>query len=160
MSDKILLVGDDHLEPSDEFKAKLKAFDPDLCVSWSRTKHRFVIEQCVEHCSATSEHTHLCRKVYVWMVQDEDKCMTPLGEHVFDKLKQMRANTESFGGATERGLRNFKQYTDGIDEERKAKEEAAMREVARLNSLDNRVQNQQGAHADYAARPATESLSS
>ena len=140
MPDKILLVGDDHLEPSEEFKAKLKAFDPDLCVSWSRTKHRFVIEQCVEHNAPTAEHNHLCRKSYVWMVQDEEKTMMPLCDKVFDKLRQMRANTESFGGPTERGLHNFKLYTDGIDEERKQKGAAAMREIARLNSLDNRVQ--------------------
>ncbi len=138
--DSIMMVGDDTPSISEQFVDRLKSFDPDLCVSWSASRHRFVIEQCVEHLAPTAVHTHLCRKIYVWMVQDDDKCMLPLGDHVFDKLKKMAANVESFGGPTPRGLRNFIDYGNKFDEERKAKEAAAMREVARLNSLDNRVQ--------------------
>lgn len=138
--DSILMVGDSTPTISSDFVAKLKAFDPDLFVSWSPSRRRFVIEQCTQHLSHSAEHNHLCRKSYVWMVQDEEKSMLPLGEHVFDHLKKMRANTESFGGPTERGLRNFRDYTGKLSIELKEKADRDMREVARLNSLDNKIQ--------------------
>ena len=66
--------------------------------------------------------------------------MLPLGDHVFDKLRQMRSNTEPFGGANERGLKNFREYTDRVDQEMCQKSHDPMREVARLNSIDHQIQ--------------------
>ena len=107
MPDRIIMVGNDRPNISEDFLKKLKAFDPDLCVSWLPTPHRFIIEQCVAHDHSRSGHSRLCRKSYVWMVQDEEKSMMP---------------------------------PDSLYTERKTKEEASMREVARLNSLDNKIQ--------------------
>lgn len=111
------------------FNRKLQELDPDLWVvwhhppTWPATRSGvWKIEQCIKHNggyrgNGKPEHTHVCQRIYVLMVQDEDGTPQPLGEHVLNKLREMRANSESFGGQTPRGLQNFIRNSNNIDQE-------------------------------------------
>jgi hypothetical protein len=139
--DLVTIVGDDGIRtPDPVFTAKLAKFDSSLFVFWNKMRRRWVIAQCISHRSAACEHTVRCKHSIVWMVQSPEKTMLGLGDHVFEKLRQMQLETEKFGGPTERGLRNYREHCESVQQELKNKEAEKMREVARLNSLDHRVQ--------------------
>lgn len=74
------------------------------------------------------------------MAQDEDGTPMPLGEWVFAKLRQMRANWERLGGDTERGVRNALAESDRIEQELESKREADREDMIRYNRKDKRVQ--------------------
>lgn len=139
-------------QPSD-FERRLQTFDKDLLILWHKPPHWkksrpgvWKIEQCIEHlsgkfrASGMPEHTHVCRRIYVTVVQDEDGTPMPLGDHVLDKLKAMRANSESFGGETARGLTNFIRHSESIDQELESKRAAAREDTMRHNRKFNRRQ--------------------
>lgn len=146
--DRILLVGEGGCPNPDEgFIQRLLSFDKDLTVGWNKLKNRWVIEQCIEHHGGYgSRHSYLCRRAYVWLVQDEDGDMMPLCERVMSKLREMRAYSESFGGQTERGLRNFKQYTDSVETELRAERERKMHAVMQEAARDGKRQLEQVRH--------------
>jgi len=147
----IQVMGDATPNFPEDFNCRLQQFDKDLLVSWHhpptwpRTRPGvWKIEQCVEHhggfrLNGYPEHTHTCRRIYVLMVQDEDGRPVPLGEHVFEKLRAMRANVESYGGPTERGLRNFRAHSDAIDRELEEKRQRSTEDLLEHNRRDHRV---------------------
>jgi hypothetical protein len=148
----IILVGDQTPSHPDSFERQLQAYDRDLVVVWHKPPHWpkkkpgvWKIEQCVRHIGGFHEdgrpkHTHVCQRTYVLMVQDDDGTPIPLGEHVIEKLKAMRAYSEKFGGETERGLRNFVKDSNNIDAELEARREAARLDMLAHNRKFNRRQ--------------------
>lgn len=146
----IILVGDQTPTHPAEFERKLQAFDQDLAVVWHKPPHWrqsrsgvWKIEQCVGHLSGEfhadgrPKHTHLCMRAYVTCVQDEDGTPMPLGDHVFEKLRMMRANSESFGGETERGLSNWIRQSRAIDDELESKRAREREDVMAYNQKFN-----------------------
>ena len=134
----------------EDFNRRLQSFDRDLWITWHKSPFsnkpgRWKIEMCVRHnggfrANGAPEHSHVCNRTYVTMVEDEEGTPLPLGEHVLDKLREMRANSESYGGQTERGLRNFVRASDNLDQELEAKREMAREDIKRYNRKDKRVQ--------------------
>jgi len=148
----IILVGSQIPAHPEEFERKLQAYDKDLLVvwhkppTWKRSRPGvWKIEMCVAHHSGLShsdgrpKHTHVCQRSYVMMVQDEQGTPLPLGDHVIEKLRSMRAYSESFGGQTERGLKNFIQHSDAIDAELENKRAVAREDIMQHNRRFNRV---------------------
>ena len=91
-----------------EFLTRLATFDPTLYVEYNPKRHRWVIEQCVEHFAAGTAHTHICRRIYVWLVQDPDGNYLSLdhADRIFEELA--RRDTQRAGYApTPEGLKKF-----------------------------------------------------
>jgi hypothetical protein len=142
MSDRIILLNDDGVRtPDASFVSRLRAFDRDLCVSWSPMKRRWVIEQCIEH-KGGEMHTNLCRKIYVWLCQDPEGDMVPLGDYVMNHLGEMRANSEKWGEGAQ-GLENFKRHVRNLDQSLKETRERKIQEINRDNAKDNKRQLEQ-----------------
>lgn len=149
---RIEVLGDQTPSFPEDFNRRLQAFDKDLLVAWHLPPHmrhkpgRWKIEMCVQHHAGELwpdgriKHSHLCQRVYVWMVQDDEGTPLPLGDHVLDKLREMRAYSESFGGQTERGRRNFIEHSNQLDQELAAKREAAAEDVREHNRRFNSPQ--------------------
>jgi len=148
----IILVGEQTPTPPEEFERKLQQYDRDLIVAWHKppTWKRsrpgvWKIEQCVRHLSGLlhpdgrPKHTHVCQRSYVMLVTDEQGSPLPLGEHVIEKLRAMRAYSESFGGETERGLKNFIRNSDAIDAELENRRAVAAEGIMQHNRKYNRV---------------------
>ncbi len=150
----IVLVGDETPSFPEDFARRLRAFDPDLLLWWYKPPHWprkkpgvWQVQMCVRHVAAEAawpdghpKHSHVCDRRYVLQCQDEDGTPKPLGEWIFEKLREMRAYSESFGGETERGLKNFIEHSNRMDAELEAKREAERQDVMRHNAADNRVQ--------------------
>lgn len=149
---RIEVLGDQTPSFSEDFNRRLQALDQDLIVAWHLPPHmrhkpgRWKIEMCVRHHpgelwpDGRLKHSHLCDRSYVWMVQDDEGTPLPLGDHVLDKLRAMRAYSESFGGQTERGRRNFIEHSNSIDANLATKREEASADVVEHNRRSNRVQ--------------------
>jgi hypothetical protein len=89
----ILVIGDDNPSHPEDFERKLQAYDKDLIIAWHRPDHWkkrrrpgcWKIEQCIRHnggfrmTSGVPKHTHICSRVYVMMVQDEQGSPHPAG---------------------------------------------------------------------------------
>lgn len=142
----IMMIGDDVPSHPEDFERRLQAYDKDLVISWHRPDHWkkrrrpgvWKIEQCVRHfgqlhADGRPKHTHVCSRVYVMMVQDEQGSPMPLGDHVMEKLRMMRTVSESYGGQTERGLKNFVHTSNAIDQALEDKREKARRDVIEHN---------------------------
>ncbi len=136
---RIVIVGESTPSEPVEFKARLRRFDASLTVSWNRLRRRWVIEQCVEHLSPTREHTHICRRVYVWLVQGDAGEMLPLGEHVFAKLAAMDTWRQGYGPEPKH-LERWRRDRADEDEKAREKQEEKMAEVVREASRDARGQ--------------------
>jgi hypothetical protein len=117
--DQITLVTDDFSGPkvSEKFFYDLKQYDPTLLVRWNSRKMRFVVEQCTHHHAPTAEHSHLCERIYVFLVQDDDGCMMSLGGQVLEKIKARDVTKAGYGP---NDLRRF--LFDASEPERKARE--------------------------------------
>jgi hypothetical protein len=63
-----------------------------------------------------------------------------LGDWLFTKLREMRANWEARGGDTERGIRNALAESDALDQELAQKRELAEADMLAHNRKDKRVQ--------------------
>lgn len=148
----IVVLGEsDPTFPAD-FQRKLQDFDPELLVSWHRPPHWprsrrgvWKVERCTKHwggfdLSGRPKHSHICERVYVLMAQDADGTPMPLGEWVFEKLREMRQNWERLGGNTERGIRNALAESNAIEQSLEAKREAARQDVKEYNRKFNKVQ--------------------
>jgi hypothetical protein len=146
----IQIVGNAIPSVPEDFQRRLQSFDPDLYVVWHQSPFvkqagRWKIERCVRHhagfdLSGRPLHTHICERVYILMCQDEEGTPKPLGDWVFAKLREMRANWEALGGDTERAVKNAIAISNNIDQEREAKREADTQEMIRYNRKDKRVQ--------------------
>jgi len=122
---------------SDAFRERLRQLDPDLCVAWNYVKKRFVIEQCVKHLSGTAEHSHVCDRNYVLMVQDEDGCMMSLGEKVIEMVKARDVSRLGYGP---NDLARFQTDIKAAAKEEIKRREEAGESVIRYASRHNRRQ--------------------
>ena len=97
--DKITLVTDDFSGPRvpEKFLFQLRSYDPSLLVQWNYKKMRFVIEQCTQHLAPTQEHTHICARIYVLLVQDPEGGMMSLGDSVIEQLKARDVTKAGYG---------------------------------------------------------------
>lgn len=145
------MVGQSTPDFPEEFNRRLQAFDRDLWIQWHKPPFnpkyagRWKILMCFEHCGdwwpdGRPKHSHVCRVTYVTMVQDDEGTPLPLGEHVLNKLREMRANSDSYGGQTERGLRNFIQASNNLDEELEQKRDQMREDVKHYNRRYHRIQ--------------------
>lgn len=136
---RILVPGQTGESPAipDGFRERLRALDPDLCVAWNYVKKRFVIEQCVKHLSGTAEHTHVCDRLYVLMVQDEDGCMMPLGEKVIEMVKARDVARLGYGP---NDLSRFQRDIKAAAKQEIERRQEAGAEVIRYGSRHNRRQ--------------------
>lgn len=141
----IAVVGDSIPSVPEDFQKRLRAFDPDLYVVWHKSPHtrqpgRWKIERCTRHRPDGGPHSHICVRVYILMCQDDEGTPKPLGDWVFEKLREMRANWEALGGDTERGVRNALALSNGIDQALEAKRDADSEDVKIHNSRSNKRQ--------------------
>lgn len=149
----IFLLGDQTPTFPETFQRKLQLFDPDLLITWHRPphwpKHRYgvwKIERCIRHFGRGFEitgrplHDHTCERVYILMCQDEDGTPKPLGDWIFEKLREMRHNWEALGGDSEQGVTNALRASDQIERDMTEKREAASLDVKEHNRKDKRLQ--------------------
>lgn len=126
-----------------EFLRNLKSFDTDLFVLWSPIRQRYFIHQCTEHVTqgvpVNNGHSQLCRSSYVLACQDVDGAMVPLNDRVLNTLRKMRATSETFGGQTERGLQNYKQYSRNVGKEIEEKRETDLQDTVKHAHKSNRI---------------------
>lgn len=96
---RIVLPGEQTEAPAipESFREMLRKYDPDLLISWNTFRKRFVIEQCVQHLSGRPEHTHICRRNYVVIVQDGEGSMVPLGEGVIQMIAERDNQRRGYG---------------------------------------------------------------
>ena len=155
------VIGEQTPSFPDDFNRRLQAFDRDLWITWHLPPNlrqkpgRWKIEMCSRHHADSwpdgrPRHSHLCQRVYVMVVQDEDGTPLPLGEHVLTRLHEMRAYSETFGGETERGRDNFIRHSNTVDEQLAAQREAKSEDIKRHNQRLNR--RQLNRMADLVAR--------
>lgn len=120
--------------PPTEFLKRLEAFDPTLTVVWNTRKGCWVIEQCIEHLAAGRAHTHLCRRIYVWlmpqgMVLENDAA-------IFEELARRDTRRAGYEPGP-KGLEAFKADMEYLRQRDEAKREAALVELPRLARKDN-----------------------
>lgn len=145
----IHVVGDQIPSVPTDFQRRLSKFDSDLYVVWhkspfTRQPGRWKIERCIKHNGRFENglpvHDHICVRTYIVMCQDEEGDPVPLGEWVFEKLREMRQNWERLGGDSERGIQNAVAHSDAIQESLDQKREAARDDMIEYNRKDKRVQ--------------------
>jgi hypothetical protein len=143
----IVVMGESTPSFPEDFQKRLQAFDSSLLIVWHKPphwpRHRrgvWKIERCVQHRPDGGPHNHVCNRVYILMCQDSDGTPMPLGEWIFEKLREMRHNWEAMGGDTERGVRNALADSNRIEQEMEAKREAASEDMIHYNRKDKRVQ--------------------
>lgn len=142
---RIVLPGEETEAPAvpDSFREMLRKYDPDLFVTWNTARKRFVIEQCVRHLSGRPEHTHLCQRNYVVIVQDDEGCMVSLGEKVIQMIAERDNARKGFGpGDLERFLAERRNERDSLLEKVHAKGSDSIRHATR----DGRRQLLKAAH--------------
>jgi hypothetical protein len=137
--DKITLVTDDFSGPkvSEKFLADLKRYDSTLLVRWNYKKMRFVIEQCIRHHAPTAEHSHICERIYVLLVQDSDGGMMALHSGVIEQIKARDVTQAGYGP---NDVHKF--IADANEIERKAREkiDRDQSDAVRHCSRDGRAQ--------------------
>lgn len=148
----IIVLGESEPNFPEDFQRRLQDFDRDLLITWHRPPHWprsrrgvWKVERCATHhggfdFQGRPKHSHVCQRFYVLMAQDEEGTPMPLGEWVFEKLREMRQNWERLGGNTERGVRNALAESDAIEKELEAKREAATRDMIEYNRKDKKRQ--------------------
>jgi hypothetical protein len=145
----ILVVGEDTPSVPESFQRRLASFDPDLYLVWHKSPHsskpgRWKIERCTRHLGGFRNgipvHDHTCVRVPILMVEDEERVPLPLGEYVFTRLREMRANWEALGGNTERGVQRAISISNALDQKLDEKREAARADVMQYNRKNNRAQ--------------------
>lgn len=133
----IHVVGDAAPSVPDWFRTRLAHYDPTLLLAWNGRKRKWVIEQCVRHHAPAAAHSHVCERIYVWMVQDAQGDPMPLGEHVLEKLAAIDLQRQGFGPEDrEKFIRRLNQ--EQLELERKR--EAEIASMMRHNRLYHRVQ--------------------
>jgi hypothetical protein len=128
----------------DSFRESLRQYDATLLVTWNARRKRFVIEQCIEHLAATAEHTHVCRRQYVCMAQDdEDKSMLPLGDKVMDLIRARDVSRLGFGPED---TQKFIAKAAGEQAAHAADIEEKRAEIIRDGGKDNKIQLRKALH--------------
>ena len=132
---------------SDSFVKSLQSiFTPDLCVSWNERKQRYVIEQCIEHQGSSFpnpegvvEHSHLCRRIYVWLVRDEENgdCYMPLSQRVIEKLHEMETYRKYGTGPD--ALRRFREESARFDADQAQRQREQAHETMQYAKRHNRI---------------------
>ena len=125
--------------PNESFVASLHALDPRLIVTWNRRKHRWLIEECMQHAieSPSDGHSYLCRRSYVWLVQAEDGSYRPLESSVIEELKGMDVQ-KKYGGP-DGIIRRMNEITAEND----AKERKHVRDRIQDGNKDNKRQREE-----------------
>jgi hypothetical protein len=128
--------------PADFVKSLQDTFGDNMHVEWNMMRKKWVIEQCSGQCYSTTRdgvryHSHACNRIYVWLVEDEDKNYMPLGAHVLEKLREL--DTSRKYGVGEAALRRFLLESKNIDEERDNKFRQHVRDEVRHARRENRV---------------------
>jgi hypothetical protein len=136
----------DDRAPSQEFLKRLQTtFGRDLHVTWHVKKRRFVIEQCVQHHANPDPnengilvHTHVCNRIYVWLVRDEatDEYM-PLGDRVIAKLQEMETYRK-YGTGPE-ALARFRAESAAFDRDQAQKQKEDAHSVFEYLKRHNRI---------------------
>jgi hypothetical protein len=135
-----LLVNDGPRTAPAEFVERLRTFDPTLYIEYNPRRHRWVIEQCTQHFAPTAEHTHVCRRIYVWLVQDPEENYLSLdhADRIFEELA--RRDTERAGYAPgPKGLEQFIGDADYQLQRDGEKRESAIAALPKLARKDSRV---------------------
>lgn len=96
---RIVLPGQPSEGPAipESFLESLRQYDRSLLVAWNHIRKRFVIEQCTEHYADGNAHSHLCRRIFVLMAQDDEGVMLPLGDRVMDKIRAADVSKAGYG---------------------------------------------------------------
>jgi hypothetical protein len=149
----IVVIGEATPSFPEDFQHRLQALDKDLLIIWHRPPHLpphrhgvWKIEICLRHHGKGYDfkglplHDHTCQRGYVLMCQDAEGTPMPLGDWIFEKLREMRHNWETLGGNTDRGVKNAIAESDRIEHEMTQKREAASEDVKRYNRKDKRIQ--------------------
>lgn len=136
--DRITLITNDFSGPAipEKFLSDLKALDPTLLVRWNDRRRRFVIEQCTRH-NAGPEHTHLCERIYVLLVQDPEGGMMGLHSGVLDTIRARDVTKAGYGPDS---LKKFTQNAQDVDDANRKTIERKQREAVKACSADNRRQ--------------------
>jgi hypothetical protein len=137
---ELLIVGDTQREAPEEFKRKLRAFDPDLLVAYDLRRHRWKIEQCVRHLAPGVEHSHVCDRVYVWLVQTPEGDYLGLDnwEGIREKLCAMDTRAQGFS-PDEKGLERYRAELTYEEERARQKRNEEMAKVPGLMWRDNKL---------------------
>lgn len=149
----ITLIGEQAPTFPADFQKRLQAFDRDLLIVWHQPPHWprnrrgvWKVERCTRHfgkgfdLSGCPVHDHTCQRVYILMCQDEEGTPKPLGDWIFEKLREMRHNWEALGGDTEQGVKNALRESDRIEQQMTEKREAQSADVKEHNRKDKRLQ--------------------
>lgn len=103
------------------FKDKLRQFDSKLLVMWNKRKERWVIEECMEHLSGQTEHTHLCRRDPFFLLANPDGSAIDLEDSRIFTHWLLKFNIEKrFGGAE--GLVAKMNEIDAANEEKERRD--------------------------------------
>ena len=133
-----IIVKDGPKTAPESFLKCLKAFDPSLYVEYNPIRHRWVIEQCIEHFAPTAQHSHVCRRIYVWLLEDPEGNYLGL-EHV-DRIFEELARRDTTRAGYEPGPEGLKKFIADADYALKRdqeKRDAQMKELPRLCRKDN-----------------------
>jgi hypothetical protein len=105
-------------EAPEWFYKKLQSvLGKDLHVEWNHRRGRWVVEQCVQHYAPTEKHSHVCSRVYVWLVQGDGSEFMPLGDRVIEYLQSIETTRKY--GTGEAALSRFLQESKNFDEQQK-----------------------------------------
>lgn len=134
----LVVVGDVSRTPPEDFKAKLRAFDPDLVITYDLRRQRWKIEQCVVHWAPGVEHSHVCDRVYVWLVQSPEGDYLSLDnwELIREKLRSIDTRAQGYS-PDEKGLERYRADRAYEGELAERKRESDMAQVPRLYWKDN-----------------------
>jgi hypothetical protein len=137
---ELLVVGDVHRVAPEDFKARLRAFDPDLLVTYDLRRHRWKIEQCVLHLAPGAEHSHVCDRVYVWLVQSSEGDFVGLDnwDRIREQLRSMDTRAQGFS-PDEKGLERYRAALAYEGERAREKRESEMRKLPGLMWRDNKL---------------------
>jgi hypothetical protein len=131
-------------EPPKEFLRHLQSiFGRDMHVTWHVGKRKFVIEQCVNHQAGPMQdgvlvHTHLCQRVYVWLVRDEEtNGYMPLTDRVIQKLHEMETYRK-YGTGPE-ALARFRTESAAFDRDQAAKKKEDAHGIFQYLKRHNRI---------------------
>lgn len=138
--DRITLVGGGRPAIPEGFRERLRALDPTLCVRWnqpppwSKKPPRFIIEQCVKHYAIGAEHDHTCQRLYVFLVQDAEGGMMPLGDAVLEEIKSRDVQRAGYGpNDLDRFIREHQEQLDANREQITAAQADSVRHASRFN---------------------------
>jgi hypothetical protein len=137
---------DENRTPPSWFLRKMQeTFAKDMLITWHKKKQRWVIEQCIEHhpgalfVNGVQEHSHLCRRIYVWLVRHENNgdAYMPLSERVIERLHEMETYRKY--GTGPNALAKFRAESAAFDREQEKKKRENAHEIFRYLKRHHRV---------------------